>query len=168
MTKPWRDEAAGRRIDLIVVHCTATKPSQPLTPQGLALSHRQRGFGRWPGYHFYITRDGTLHYVRPLSVRGCHAAGYNSRSIGVCTESGRDDHDRLVRLNDGSMVSRPVWADNRTMAQKSALRSLLRDLHQAFPDAALCGHRDLGAPKACPCYDVGAEMADLGFRPFSP
>ncbi|MDR0891328.1 MAG: N-acetylmuramoyl-L-alanine amidase, partial [Mediterranea sp.] len=33
-----------RTIDLIVVHCSATREGQQLTPEALDLEHRRRGF----------------------------------------------------------------------------------------------------------------------------
>ena len=64
-----------RRIDLIVVHCTATRCNIPLSPEKLEEMHRQRGF-RQCGYHFYITRDGlVVHAMRPVEMEQAHGEG---------------------------------------------------------------------------------------------
>ena len=72
-----------RRIDLIVIHCTASRPDQHLTLGMLDHMHQARG---WTccGYHYYITRDGQLHFGRPEEMVGAHARHYNAHSIGVC------------------------------------------------------------------------------------
>ena len=46
-----------RRIDLIVIHCTASRPDQHLTLGMLDKMHQAKGW-KCCGYHYYITRDG--------------------------------------------------------------------------------------------------------------
>ena len=36
------------------------------------------------GYHYYITKDGTIWEGRPDNTVGAHASGGNSDSIGIC------------------------------------------------------------------------------------
>lgn len=92
-----------RRIDLIVIHCTASRPDQHLTLGMLDQMHQARGW-KCCGYHYYITRDGQLHFGRPEEMVGAHARHYNAHSIGVCYEGGLDEKGRA--------------ADTRTPAQK--------------------------------------------------
>ena len=54
-----------RRIDLIVIHCSATRATQRYTVDDCRRDHRARGFADI-GYHYYITRDGVVHAGRPL------------------------------------------------------------------------------------------------------
>ena len=42
-----------RKIDLIVIHCSATRADRSLTPDDLETQHRRRGFNG-TGYHYYI------------------------------------------------------------------------------------------------------------------
>ena len=49
-----------RRIDLIVIHCSATRATQRYTVDDCRRDHRARGFANI-GYHYYITRDGIVH-----------------------------------------------------------------------------------------------------------
>ncbi|MBR1447284.1 MAG: N-acetylmuramoyl-L-alanine amidase, partial [Prevotella sp.] len=70
-----------------------------------------------------------------------------SHSLGICYEGGLD------------IRGRP--ADTRTEAQRASLRRLLEDLHRAYPRALIVGHHDLNPQKACPCYPVVTEYADL-------
>lgn len=143
-------KASARKIDLLVVHCTATWPSVDYTHARLLRDHRARGFGTYPGYHLYVRRDGTLYYCRPVSVAGCHVANYNRFSLGICYEGGCSD----------SAGHRPE--DNRTAEQLVVLHEVLQLLLSEYPKAHLVGHRDLnGGRKACPCFDVSHEYAYL-------
>lgn len=38
------------------------------------------------GYHFFVRKNGAVYYGRPENTVGCHAAGGNYNSIGVCFE----------------------------------------------------------------------------------
>ena len=135
-----------RKIELIVVHCSASRCNQSYTLQQLIRDHQDR-FG-YTGYHYYITRNGTVSQTRNLQLAGAHAKGYNQHSVGVCYEGGLDA--------DGKP------ADTRTARQKQALLELLTSLKGMFPDAQILGHRDLpGVKKACPCFDAREEYAGL-------
>ena len=159
------ENSQPREINLIVLHCTDTKPSQDFTIEKLKASHKREGFGEYPGYHLYIRRDGTLYYCRPLSVRGCHVRGYNEHSIGVCYEGGHRENEIVLsgwkkEKGEGKNLPASKYEDNRTPAQKEVLREVLGALHEMYPGARICGHRDLNPHKACPCYDVASECAN--------
>ena len=129
-----------RRIDLVVIHCSATRCTRSYTVDDCRRDHRNRGFADI-GYHYYITRDGVVHAGRPLYTEGAHAQGYNRYSIGICYEGGLD------------IRGRP--ADTRTPQQKDTLHRLLQRLKEDCPQARVVGHRDLpGVRKACPCFEV--------------
>lgn len=64
-----------RSINLIVVHCSATRADHALTTENLESEHRRRGF-HGIGYHYYIRRDGTVVPTRPLEQIGAHAKGH--------------------------------------------------------------------------------------------
>jgi len=135
-----------RKIDLIVIHCSATRCNRPYPVTTLISGHDKR-FG-FTGYHYYITRDGKTYQTRHEQLVGAHAVGYNRHSIGVCYEGGYN--------------ARGQPADTRTEAQKASMRRLLKDLMKRFPAAEVLGHRDLpGVHKDCPCYDVKADMKKL-------
>ena len=134
-----------RRIDEIIVHCTAT-------PQGMAVSvsdidrwHRQRGFAGI-GYHFVVYLDGTVHTGRPIDRAGAHCKGHNAHSIGVCYVGGLD------------VQGCPM--DTRTPEQKIALQALMVALKTQYPNAKIYGHRHF-ANKACPCFDAEKEYVEL-------
>ena len=137
-----------RKIDTIVIHCSATREDRDFPVEALRRCHRERGFADI-GYHFYITRDGVIHPCRPLHQIGAHAAGWNEHSIGVCYEGGLDEQGQP--------------ADTRTMEQKIALIALLRQLRLDYPEARIAGHNELSTNvhKACPCFKASREYKDL-------
>lgn len=123
-----------------------SRPSDTRVSLGrLSLLHpSQRGYGS-------ITTDDRA---------GSTCQRYNLCSIGVCYEGG---------LNS---AAKP--ADTRTPQQKAALRRLLMQLRNLYPQARIVGHRDLSYDrnhdgsitpdewmKACPCFDVHAEYSRL-------
>ena len=70
-----------RKIDLIVVHCSATRVNQDFPVEALGACHKARGFHSI-GYHYYITKDGMVYPCRPENEVGAHARHYNAHSIG--------------------------------------------------------------------------------------
>ena len=150
-------EKNSRMVDLIVIHCSATKETARLTPLALDRMHRQRGFNGC-GYHYYIERDGKINSMRPSEKVGAHARGYNAHSLGLCYEGGLDRNGRA--------------ADTRTERQKASLRALVKVLRQLYPTInRVVGHRDLSLDrngdgvitpdewtKQCPCFDVASEL----------
>ena len=145
-----------RKIDLIVIHCSATRADRSLTPDDLETQHRRRGFNG-TGYHYYIRKDGTVHLTRPIERIGAHVKGFNLNSVGICYEGGLD--------------ARGNPKDTRTPEQRSALHLLVYQLLQQFRNARVCGHRDLSPDldgdgtvepwewvKQCPCFEVSKEF----------
>ena len=136
-----------RRINLIILHCSATKITQDFPVESLEACHKARGF-KTIGYHYYITKDGQMHLCRPEDMIGAHARRYNAHSIGICYEGGLDANGNPD--------------DTRTPAQKHALITLLRSLKVDYPDAEILGHRDLPwVKKRCPCFDARSEYKHL-------
>ena len=135
-----------RTINLIVVHCSATRSDRPFPVTALIRCHADR-FG-FTGYHYYITRNGRTYQTRHEQLIGAHAKGYNEHSLGVCYEGGLNKQGKP--------------ADTRTKAQKQALLKLLRRLKKEHPQAQILGHRDLpDVKKACPCFDAKSEYNQL-------
>ena len=133
-----------RRIELIVIHCSATRATQHYTVDDCRRDHRARGFADI-GYHYYITRDGVVHAGRALYTVGAHATGYNAHSIGICYEGGLNARNRPE--------------DTRTPEQKETLHRLIERLKEDYPEARVVGHRDLpGVKKDCPCFEVCSPL----------
>ena len=129
--------------DLIVVHCSATKPRQRVDAKRIHGWHVKRGIYSErgiTGYHFVVLRSGEVELGRELDEIGAHALGYNQRSVGICLVGGLAD--------DGTPTA------NYTEAQWHALRSLVTTLRLIFRGATVIGHNDV-SDKDCPCFDVG-------------
>lgn len=150
-----------RNVDLIVIHCSASKETVDYTFEQCIKDHRARGFHTC-GYHRFISKDGTIHIGRDFDAIGAHVAGHNSRSIGICYEGGLDKHGAPT--------------DTRTEAQKIALIQCITEavLYGEGEVKWLFGHRDLSPDlngngvvepnewvKMCPCFDAEPEYKYL-------
>lgn len=129
-------------INMIVIHCSASRCNQRYTMEQLRYDHVVRNGWTDIGYHYYITLDGVTHPCRPIARMGSHARGWNGHSIGICYEGGLDKNGCI--------------ADTRTPAQKEAMKRLICDLHRRFPSIrTVLGHRDLpGVQKSCPSFNA--------------
>lgn len=158
----------AKRIERLVIHCTATAEGREVTAADIRRWHcspepKGRGW-KQVGYTDMVHLDGTVERLVPNNedayVDGWEvtngAKGYNSTSRHIVYVGGLGP--------DG----RP--ADTRTEAQKAALRAYVDDFRSRFPWADVCGHRDLSPDlngdgvitrnewtKACPCFDVRKE-----------
>ena len=141
-----------RKIDSIIIHCSATKAGQDLTAMDIDRWHRQRGFN-CIGYHYVIRLNGTIEKGRDISLPGAHCIGWNERSIGICYIGGLDINGKP--------------ADTRTNEQKQVLYQLIVDLQREYKILHILGHRDTSPDtngngviepceyvKACPCFSV--------------
>ena len=80
-----------RKINLIVIHCSATRSNQRFTADMLRACHNARVQGKGVGYHYDIERDGQRYQTRSEDEIGMHARHYNAHSIGICYEGGLDE-----------------------------------------------------------------------------
>ena len=146
-----------RRIELIIIHCTATPNGRIVTPEAIDRWHKERGFCRKMrfriahnrhlrsfGYHFLIVDNLPIITGRHLDEDGAHARGYNRTSIGVCL----------------------AGTDRFSVEQWDKLRSLIESLMRLYPDAEVIGHRDVNSHKECPCFDV-REWMNRGMTPLN-
>ena len=60
-----------RTINLIVIHCSATRADRDFTEDDLEVCHRRRGFNG-TGYHFYIRKNGDIKTTREIERIGAH------------------------------------------------------------------------------------------------
>lgn len=136
----------ARKINEIIVHCTATAEGKDFKVSDIDRWHRAKG---WDGigYHQVVYLDGSVHPGRPMDKVGAHCLGHNQNSIGVVYVGGV--------ASDGKTPK-----DTRTPEQKAALRKLLTDLKRKYPNATIHGHRDFAA-KACPSFDATSEYKDI-------
>lgn len=155
-----------RKVNLIVIHCSASPENKDYTFKQLIKDHQARGFETC-GYHFYITKNGTRHIGRPLDKIGAHVGdlGLNKNSIGICYEGGLD--------------AKKKPKDTRTDAQKSEILNTILEVVREIRKTQtapirIAGHRDLSPDKnhngivepnewvkQCPCFDAEIEYKSL-------
>lgn len=146
-----------KKIDSIIIHCSATREGMDVRASDIRKWHLERGYSDI-GYNYVIDIDGTIETGRPLTKNGAHCLGYNDHSIGICYVGGLDTSGNPK--------------DTRTIRQKQAMHRLVFQLLDRFPSIVkVLGHRDTSPDingdgkitpnewiKACPCFDVMAEF----------
>lgn len=150
----------ARDINLIVIHCSATQPKQHIDVAVIDRMHRARGMLRC-GYHYVIRRDGEVEVGRPLDMIGAHAAGFNTRSVGICLAGGINSKGKAENNFEG--------------VQFKTLKSLVYSLKCLYPEARIVGHRDLSPDlngdgvissnermKECPSFEVKEWLNNVG------
>lgn len=128
-----------RRLDEIIIHCSATPEGKDFTVEDIRKWHKQRGFNDI-GYHYVIYRDGSIHQGRPIDQVGAHCSGKNATTIGICYIGGCTADGKTAK-------------DTRTDAQKAMMAELVRSLKLVFGICRISGHYQYAA-KACPSFDV--------------
>jgi len=137
-----------RKINKIIVHCTATPEEREVTTEDLYKWHvKERGW-RDIGYHFFIDICGEVHECRPVEQTGAHTKGHNWDSIGVCYAGGLDKDLKTK--------------DTRTEEQKESLIDLLCQLKDTY-GGIVYGHRDFST-KDCPSFDAKTEYENISIR----
>lgn len=138
-----------RTINLIIIHCSATKEGQDFKAKDIDKWHKAQGW-KGIGYHYVIDLDGTVEKGRDDSEIGSHCVGKNKNSIGICYIGGLDKNGKPK--------------DTRTDAQKEALWELLRELLIKYPKATIHGHNEFSHLKQCPCFNCQEEYDIVNLR----
>lgn len=134
-----------KKTEEIVLHCSATPEGKDFKPADIHRWHLERNWAG-AGYHFLITRDGTIWECRPENTIGAHCTGHNTKSIGVCYVGGMDADNKRPK-------------DTRTTEQHKALLELMKYLMEKYnltTDKIHC-HNELcppNKPKACPSFSI--------------
>jgi len=140
-----------RKINWLVIHTAATRPSMDIGVKEIRQWHKQRGFNDI-GYHYVIRRNGKIEKGRDDSKIGAHVRGYNRDSLGISLVGG---------VNERTLKPE----NNYTAAQWASLESLLKKLSAKYPEANVKGHRDFpNVAKACPCFDAEPWAFSKGFK----
>ena len=135
-----------RKINKIIVHCTATPEGRYVSVDDIRRWHLDRGWSDI-GYHYVIDLYGMIHEGRPLYRSGAHTKGHNSDSIGI-TYVGGMSSDMSCSM------------DTRTDEQKETLDFFLKYLKNIHPNAEIFGHRDF-SNKDCPSFDARSEYKSI-------
>ena len=123
----------------IILHTAAYKGDADI--EEIRRWHINRGWSD-VGYHYYIRRDGEIQKGREETVRGAHARGMNTDSLGICFE-GHGDYEPL------------------TQEQRNALCDLYSGIESRWdiPPQHVSGHREFNEEKTCPGKKV--DMDDI-------
>ena len=135
-----------RKINKIILHCTATPEGRLTSVKDIRSWHKARGFSDI-GYHYIVHIDGSISKGRPEEKQGAHVKGHNKDSIGIAYVGGIDKN-----------TFQPL--DTRTEKQKSSLHEIIMNLMKDYPDATLHGHNEFSS-KACPSFDVSKEYENI-------
>lgn len=135
-----------RKINEILVHCTATAEGKDFDVEDIRRWHLAQGWADC-GYHYVIKLDGEIQTGRPVDKVPASCVGHNTNSVAVVYVGGCAEDGKTPK-------------DTRTKAQKESLLKLLKDLKKLYPGAKIHGHRDF-ANKACPSFDATKEYENL-------
>lgn len=124
-----------RKINKIILHCSATREGKDFRASDIRRWHLERGFSDI-GYHFIVDLDGKIEPGRPIEQIGAHCSGQNKDSIGICYIGGLDADNNPK--------------DTRTEFQKESLKSLISGIRTDFGNIRVYGHNHF-TNKACPC-----------------
>ena len=133
-----------RKIDWIVIHCTATQPNA--TKQSIL--DYWKNILKWKsvGYHRLIDANGVIHELAKYEQVTNGVKGFNSNSIHFSYIGGVDEKGKPK--------------DTRTLKQKESLLYLIKQAKKQFPNAIVQGHKDFkGVAKACPSFEAKKEYA---------
>ena len=127
-----------RKLDRIILHCTATPEGRHVDVDTIRVWHKARGWSD-VGYHFVIYTDGSVHAGRAVEKTGAHVSGHNATTIGVVYVGGTDAAGKAK--------------DTMNAAQETAFVNLVKHLRDQFGPLTLHGHNEYAA-KACPSFIV--------------
>ena len=146
------------QLKMLVIHCTATREGREVTSDEIRRWHTSpvsKGGRGWKqvGYADMIHLDGKVENLVP----------YNEDDVVDPWEitngaSGYNGVARHVVYVGGMSADGKKTKDTRTEAQRKALRKYVAKFKKLHPGAQVLGHRDLGAKKACPSFDVKTEL----------
>jgi len=148
-----------RKIDTLIVHCTATRAAwwadrrpQEKVDEVRSWHVEERGWSDI-GYHYLIDRDGTVVEGRPIEKTGAHAKGYNKTSVGIALFGGHGGHED------------DAFDMHFTPEQDRALRKLIAQLRMEYPSInTVMGHNEVSA-KMCPCFQVTSWLSNVQEKP---
>jgi len=126
--------------DTVAIHCSATPPTMDIGVEKIREWHVKDNGWDDVGYHFIITRDGTIEPARPEEMQGAHAPKVNHRSIAICMIGGSDANG--------------MWSNNFTNEQWVTLKALLLNLTKKYEIKKIIGHYQVDDKKECPSFKV--------------
>lgn len=146
-------------IKFLTIHCAATIEGRNHSVKEVSQWDIER-FGQ-VSYHFVIPLDGKFQRTLKDTEKGAHVGSHNTGNIGICYIGGL------------GLDGKPK--DTRTLAQHSALLTLIRTYKAKYPNIKILGHRDWSPDlnkngkieaneflKSCPCFSVEDWLKEVG------
>lgn len=139
--------------DMIIYHHTAMDSRSTFENVVRVIKNRKTKSGRekWlTGYNCVVLADGSIHPFCRWDRRGNHAAGYNSRSLGIAFNGNFEPDPKVPDSNpDGRYGAlRPTEAQVKAGARVVTLWTFLYEIDLNFEQRIL-PHKGIAA-KACP------------------
>jgi len=134
-----------RKINFIVLHCSDSDQASHDNIETIRHWHTLRGFtgpdgikgnSDDVGYHYFISRNGSIHPGRKEDYVGAHVKNHNRFSIGICL-SGRTFKD---------------FHSSQFITARKLVDELLKKYNLTRKDVKL--HRELDAGKTCPNFTL--------------
>lgn len=137
-----------RIINKIIIHCSASSDPKDDNFERLVDFHtspKTKKF-KWGdydtygkdfddcGYHYFITKDGTLYLGRPLHIAGAHCRGHNLDSIGICFSG------------DGELTESQIRTGKMILGDLKYELGILSE--NIYP------HNHFNKTKTCPNFDI--------------
>ena len=136
-----------RKIDEIIIHCSATREGQDIDAETIRKWHKQRGW-RDIGYHYIVRLDGEVELGRPIDEIGAHVKGHNKTTIGICYIGGVEQDGKTPK-------------DTMTYEQEESVRDLITAIRLVCNEhLKISGHNEY-ASKACPSFIVQEKFSDI-------
>ncbi|MFC4527858.1 N-acetylmuramoyl-L-alanine amidase [Dyella halodurans] len=127
-------ERPASAVQMVVIHCTELPDLATAREYGERVQYES---GTGASGHYYIDRDGSIYRYVPGTRVANHVRGHNPDSIGI-------ELVNLGRYPDWWNSHHQTMTEPYTAAQIAALRALLAQLRQDFPNLHLiAGHEDL-------------------------
>ena len=136
-----------RKINRIVLHCTATQPTA--TVQGIINYWEKVKKWKSKGYHWIVEPCGNITNLTKVQNVSNGARGFNRDSIHISYIGGVNKDN--------------IPTDTRTKAQKASVKKIILATRAQFGEIPVQGHRDLkGVTKACPSHCVPTWLEEEG------
>lgn len=122
----------NRKINRVFLHCSASDNPLHDNVKTMTEWHLNRGF-KTIGYHYFISKDGTIHKGRNTEVTPAAQEGNNTGTIAICLHG--------------------LLKDKFTEAQFKSLKSLCKEINIMYSgDISFHGHCEV-SNKSCPVFD---------------
>lgn len=116
---PDRDYSKRSSVNEVIIHHSA---GENLSVADIDRIHVEQGYDGF-GYHFFITKEGTVIKGRDINEIGCHTYGMNEKTIGICLEGNFEEN-------------------KPTEAQMNSLLYLSKDLYDVYRIKKFSTHKD--------------------------